>query len=290
MTNLLAVCRPNNEFIIKRVRVTQEVQERIGPIFDFLETLFYSDVEEESEFDGSWKPDDTEALYITGNVQAASILAAAQGNILELDEIDTGNFGEEDIKGLLVAKGLAEGQNPKVLLQVFSAQQILNRKFTLLQEGNSFKQLTENAFSIGNNLCAIIEGDRVKFKSFHNIRRILDLAEFYIAATDQQLTEFCGHEKLSVGDVGAFLAAADQITRKLVYTVSNAGTLNTHDVETIVNKAAALGLNLNVVDGRIIMPNDRKDIKVLLRFLDDGIYEAALSQMRYQTNSKRQLV
>jgi hypothetical protein len=37
------------------------------------------------------------------------------------------------------------------------------------------------------------------------------------------------------------------------------------------------------------MPTDRKSIKQLLRFLDDGIYEASLTAKRYITNSKRPL-
>jgi hypothetical protein len=35
------------------------------------------------------------------------------------------------------------------------------------------------------------------------------------------------------------------------------------------------------------MPTERAEIKKLLRFLDDGLYQAPLTGTRYITNSKR---
>lgn len=289
MANLLAACRVAEALVVKRVRTNQAVQEKLGPVFALMETLFYDGVDDETEFDGSWKPDDNELIYIDGNAEAAALVAEASGNVIELPEIDTANFSEENIRALIVATG-PEGHHPtKLLLQAFSKQQILNRKFTLIQQENSFKQMTENAFTIGPTLSAIIDGNRLKFRSFHNLRKIFDLVEFYKAATDEELVEFCSNEKLSVQNVGEFLGEADQIVRKLVHKISDNGVLEAHDVGPIVAKAQALGIALAEQDGKLVMPNDRKAIKVLLRFLDDAVYEAPLSQLRYQTNSKRQL-
>lgn len=288
MTNLLAVCRTANQLVAKRVRTSQAVQDRLGPLFEGMEAAFFDGIEDEVEFDGGWKPDDSELLTINDNVEAVAIRDALTQNVLALPEIDTANFGNENIRALAVVK-LIPAHNPRILLQSFSMQQILNRKFTLLQEGNSFKQMTENAFSIGTTINAVIDGNVLKFRSFHNLKKIFDLVEFYKAATDAELDIFCGHAKLTVENIGGFKTASDQIVRKLVHAVTAGGILDHHDVATIAGRAAALGLVVDVVDGRIRMPSDRKDIKLLLRFLDDAVYEGALSQQRYQTNSKRPL-
>lgn len=288
MTNLLAACRVGNHLEAKRVRTSQAVQERLGPLFDGMEAIFFDGIEDEVEFDGGWKPDDSELLIINNNVEALALRDALTQNVLALPEIDTANFGNENIRALAVVKS-HPGQNPRILIQAFSAQQILNRRFTLLQEGNSFKQMTENAFAIGTTLNAVIDGNTLKFRSFHNLKKIFDLVEFYKAATDAELANFCGHAKFQVENVEEFKIASDQIVRKLVHAVSASGILDHHDVVTIAGRAAALGVEIDIIDGRIRMPRDRKDIKLLLRFLDDAVYEGALSQQRYQTNSKRPL-
>jgi hypothetical protein len=274
---------------VKRVRVTQPVQDKLGGIFQALDQLFFDGVTEELNFSGDWKPEEDELLLIDPPADAQSILAAAEGNHLALPDLNTANFANEGIRALFVGHPAPPGGHPRVLLQNFSAQQILNRRFTFLQDGNSFKELTESAFALGSALTAVIEGGKIKFKSFHNLRKIFDLSTFYQEATDEQLDVFCGHANLDVGDVPQFRTTADQTIRKLVHTISKSGALDQHDVQTISEKAAALGLHLDLNEGRLVMPTGRRDIKILLRFLDDGVYEASLSQVRYQTNSKRPL-
>ena len=75
----------------------------------------------------------------------------------------------------------------------------------------------------------------------------------------------------------------------LVFAISKTVILDQFVVADIATKANSLGLNVQVEGGTIMVPTDRKSIKQLLRFLDDGIYEASLTSKRYITNSKRPL-
>jgi hypothetical protein len=118
---------------------------------------------------------------------------------------------------------------------------------------------------------------------------VFQLNQFYQEASDQQIDGFCSHDSLLVGDVGSFKSVADQGIRKLVFAISKTEILDQVVVGDIATKANSLGLNVQVEDGKIVMPTDRKSIKQLLRFLDDGIYEASLTAKRYITNSKRPL-
>jgi hypothetical protein len=72
-------------------------------------------------------------------------------------------------------------------------------------------------------------------------------------------------------------------------TANFMGERGQSSVDDILEKANGLGLNLEAEGEKIVMPTDKKDIKKLLRFLDDGIYEAPLSTKKYMTNSKRPL-
>jgi hypothetical protein len=74
-----------------------------------------------------------------------------------------------------------------------------------------------------------------------------------------------------------------------ILSYARVSTLNQFVVDDIATKGNSLGLNVQVEAGKIVMPTDRKSIKQLLRFLDDGIYEASVTSKRYITNSKRPL-
>jgi hypothetical protein len=72
-----------------------------------------------------------------------------------------------------------------------------------------------------------------------------------------------------------------------VHAISNGGALNNHTVVQIDTACNADGMAVTPKNGRLIMPTDRAEIKKLLRFLDDVLYQAPLTGVRYVTNSKR---
>lgn len=288
MVNLFALCRAATGLQVKRVALAQPVQAKVGHIFQAQANSFLNGIAEEVDFSGDWKPDDDELLVIDAPAEAAVITATITANPISLPEIDAQNFMAEGIRGLFVIESV--GQDHRVLIQAFSAQQLLSRRFTLFQSGNSFKELTEPGFTLDNSIVAIMEGGKLKFKSFQRARGVFDLQQFYKAATDQEVDAFCQHASLEVADVAAFKVAADQGVRKLVHAITKAGVLNTHQVDVIATKAASLGINITVQNGKLMVPADRKSIKTLFRFLDDGIYQAALSSSRYVTNSKRRII
>jgi Domain of unknown function (DUF4868) len=174
-----------------------------------------------------------------------------------------------------------------VLILLFNAQQILERRFSLMLDGDTFKELTDPAFTLDNYLFAILENDKLKFKSFFNVKRIFMLNEFYQEATEPEIEAFCAHANVFVENVAAFKEVSDQVIRKLVHAVSRANVFENYSVTDISATATSLGITIAVSDDKIVMPKARKDVKQLLRSLDDGIYEASLTARRYVTNSKR---
>jgi hypothetical protein len=205
---------------------------------------------------------------------------------LTLNTIAAGDFVNQNIKGLFL--GIGDGPAGRILIQTFTAQQLLSRsRLALIFEGDTFRQVTEPSFTLDSKLVAIAENGRLRFKSFHLLKRIFSLDEVYRVATDQQIETFCGHSSLNVADLEAFKGLADQIIRKLVHAVETSNVLNQCTVADIQTKADDLGVELNLSNGRIVMPTERQQVKELLRFLDDAIYEGPISARRLIANSKR---
>ncbi|NEW97975.1 Kiwa anti-phage protein KwaB-like domain-containing protein [Rhodopseudomonas sp. BR0G17] len=287
MANLFAICRVGDQLVTKHIILSRPVQQKVVAVFEEQSRVFLDGIEEEVAFGSDWKPDDDQILVMDAPVQANAVIDAI-ANPMGLAALSAGAFTEEKVVALAVPVEAAGGV--RVLFQLFTLQQVLSRKaLTLMLSGDTFNELTNTAFTLAGNLVAIIEGGKLKFKSFAVVRRIFPLNEYYEAATDQQIEEFCSHESLAVADVELFKRLADQTVRKLVHALSKTNVLSQYQVDDIVAKAGSIGLQLEVVDGKIRVPGDKKATKQLLRFLDDSIYEAPLSALRYESNSKRRL-
>ena len=284
--NLFAACREDNDRLItKRVRLDANVQRAIERTFADQEAQFRAGITDEIEFDGSWKPEDNELLTLDLPEEAKIFVDTIDANALAVPDIDAANFDREGIRALFT--GTANRGVVKVLVQQFSTRQMLSQKFALLQDGNAFRRLTDQAFTIDTSLTCVVEFGTLKFKSFHKLRSIVNLIDVYKAATNQELETFARDGEFEVKDYAGFLELADQTTRKLIHAIMRSGILNEHEAVDIQARANAVGLPVVLNNNKIVMPSTRAEVKKLLRFLDDGLYEAPLSGQRYITNSKK---
>lgn len=283
--NLLALCKVDNVSTIKRVKVTAEVQNQLEGVFIQQEQTFFENVTEEVPFDGGWNPEQNELLFADMTAEATAVLTAAQGNIVAMPEVNAPAFAEEGIKALAVLVQNPAG--PRLLLQEFSARQILEKRFNLVLSGDTFNRLTQPAFSIGATLAGVIQNNRIKFKRYSRIKQIFDLSDLYQEATEAELTSFCALDTLHIADATAFKTMADQKMKKLVHAIAGRSTLTQHTPQQIAEAAASEGLQIDIVNNKIAMPTVKASAKALLHFLDHGLYRVSLTGQTYITNSKR---
>ena len=283
--NLFAACRIKGKLVAKHVPTNAEVQGELISIFRGQEDMFREGVTTEIDFDGSWKPDEDELLFIPVPAEAEIFKEAVDSNTASVDEIETQNFAEEGIKALFM--GISGKGETRILVQRFTSHQILDRKFLLHLWENAFRRLEDTAFTLDTNLTCIIEEGLIKFKSQHKLRSIIDLREIYREATDQEVKDFAKHPKLHIADTRAFLDAANQPSRKLIKAVLSDETLDKYETKNIRTAAKKTGLEINVRGGKIVMPSESKDIRALLQFLTEGRYLGPLSGQAYISNSHR---
>jgi len=282
---LLAYCKNAQGNVVKRIPMTNPVQNRLEAVFLSQEVAFRAGRPNEVAFDGDWNPDEDELLTLDISPEVSAVIDAANGNALALPVIDTAHFEAENIKALITVA--SNGAATRLLVQRFTAMQLLNRRRALLLHNNNFRELNEPAFTIGTSLSCIIENGLIKFDSYHNLRAIFDLIEFYQEATDADIDTIAAHASINIVDLNTFKDEATQTLRKLIHKVLNSGVLDNHTPKEIQKKAAATGLNLTINNGVLQVPDDKVLARQFFRFLDDSLYEAALSGKRYVTNSKK---
>ena len=283
--NLFAACRIDNELVPRRVQLDGSIQDQVESIFTAQANSFFAGVDEEIQFDGRWKPDENQILTIDATPETRVFQETLNSNPNSIEPLDLANFYSVGVKALFSAD--SKSDDGRILVQRFTASQVLDRKFALVLAGNSFRRLTENAFALPSSLAFVIDEDVIKFKSFSNLRAILDVLEVYRAATDEDLQEFAQHPSLQVADVDDFVQASDQITRKLITGVLASGVLDAHSPAQIKEVAAGTHLSLSVEDGRIVLPAERRELKEVLQFLDESRYNGPLSGRTFVANSRR---
>ena len=283
--NLFAACRINGELVARRVRLDGTIQSQVEGIFAHQAEQFNEGVDVEIPFDGRWKPDENELLTVEATPEAESLVETLKKNPTEVEPLDLANFANAGVKALFTGDGTLGEE--RVLVQRFTVGQVLDRKFALVLRGNSFRRLTEPTFSLAGSLTFVIDHGLIKFKSFSNLRTILDVMDIYRDATDQELRDFAGHPSLRVEELEDFVLTADQVTRKLINAVVASGVLDAHAPTEIKQAAASTQLDLELQGGRIVLPAERRALKDVLQFLDESRYNGPLSGQTFVTNSRK---
>jgi len=180
-----------------------------------------------------------------------------------------------------------------ILVQSFFERQSLARSprdfiaFTLSTE-ETYTRLT-SGFSLAGKLVCIVENERLKFRSLHALKRIMDTSEIFRAATDSEVFSFVDgySEIIEVSDMDNFLQCTDAPSRKLISSLAKENTLENKDVQVLREEAEKTGLVLELNNGKIVVPQKSRDIKNLLLFLNDGRYVGPVSGKAYITNSRK---
>jgi len=283
--HLFAACRVGPALITKRIALQPDLQKLVAKIFDEQEASFREGITTTVPFDGRWTPDADEMLTIDVPAEAAVFAATIEASALSVALLNTAAFADEGIKALFT--GVKVNGKTKVLVQPFTAQQVLGKKFTFFQQQNVFHQLTDPAFTMASGLVCIIEDGQIKFKSQQKVRAVINMLEIYRAATAEEVSTFANHASLAVTDVAKFAAATNQTSRKLIHAAMQNGILDTYTPSAIKAAASLTGLEVDLHNNQILMPTEPRSIKALLQFLNESRYLGPLSGQAFVSNSQR---
>lgn len=65
--------------------------------------------------------------------------------------------------------------------------------------------------------------------------------------------------------------------------------LENYSAAEIKKRARTVGVDITIKDKKVVIPNDKEQIKIILGFLDEEAYKGPFSQRTFLANSKRAL-
>ena len=206
-----------------------------------------------------------------------------------LAPIDSDNLDE--IRGLSIKVNDAERE--RILVQLFAVSQSLSRPrlVSLLFEGDTYTRLESSGFRLDDKLVCIVEDGLIKFRSLHNLSRVIDTSAIFSAATDGEVRSFAADYSnlFEIGDVDGLVAGTSRNARKYMTSLARSGVLGNHTAQTLREASDGTRLEIEVRNGKVVMPTRSGAITELMRFLNDGRYVGPVSGEAFITNSRRRV-
>ncbi|MCI4185125.1 DUF4868 domain-containing protein, partial [Dickeya dianthicola] len=162
-----------------------------------------------------------------------------------------------------------------------------------LDSKETFSHITYGGISIGSKITALIHDDTITFGNFNTLRRVFNMDAYFRDATDSELDSFQDNGVFAT-ETGFKLSSFDDTAiRRKVTLLNQAGILEVDNIPSLIIAAQELKHSLETKQTnngvRIVMPIEKRKVKLLLDFLDSDIYISAVNGKKYRSNSKRQI-
>jgi hypothetical protein len=274
-----------------RFPLSQDVQNELTAYLTNQKQEFRIGIQNEILFDGKYKPDEGEVLYIE-NFDEIDGLAQAIRTPLGYPEVVP---SEEEFAGIkaLFSGDIDDDGIITVLIQQFDKRKIISTNgLSIFHSTNVYRKVEDIGVTVDSKLTATLREGKLTFFSFHMLRQVFDLSEYYREATDTDITDFAALDVISVADVNQLIAISDTWIRRKFSLIQQSQILDTVPMTEIRAVATEFNIPLDTTileDGteKIILPSKKADLKTILRFLDEDYYKSPLSKTRFITNSKR---
>ncbi len=280
--NILAIVDDVNS-PIRRIPLTGSIQNEVSEFFLRQKENFSVD-KEKVDFTGSYNVDIGEVFRISDYSIKEELTNPLQ-NPLSYDIL---NLREESLRIMALLAG--EWNDEKyICFQVFDSRKVLDKGFTLIHSQNTYTKLQDPGIILQDKLTALFEEDELLFYSYHNTRRFLDLSNYYKEATDSDLDAFVDNDLFEVENKDLFKYNSDSIIRKKIALLEKNNVLGNLGIDDIRRTAQEYGVSINIENSKIVIPDNRKELKKFIRFLDEDYFTAPLTKRKCITNSKKYL-
>ena len=270
---------------LRHLRLERGIQEVLSHVFeDGASELLDEELDLVPYGSQTFQPDETEAWMIEGFGLPDHVSIALE-NPLGTPELGS-HIEASELKGIV-------GSFPD-----FVAFQSLDRRRVLTPAGlnllwtrDSYRRLETPVLQISTAVHAVHQDGRLIFKNDWWARRLFNLSEYYVEATNEDLQELIDRPDVVAENAEEVLEQANQWERKRIGLILQSELLDHYGPALIRETAAEYGVNIRTdrtgdVE-KLVIPEDRRERRELLRFLEEDYYRGPLTDTTYLANSKR---
>lgn len=259
---------------VRKIDLTQNIIPQIRTLFVEGGEAMFDDVEE-IEFTGNYKIDKNEILYV--ELELPQNIQQAVHNPIGVHNL---NPTVDDVRALFWF------EDNTYYFQTFDKRKLLRNKSIIFLDNQTYNLLDNDGLIIDNAVHAVYKGDKYYFLSYANANKIFSLADFYKEATDEEIRAFGGGDKVSL-DEEWFLDNTNSAIRKQITLLQKSNVLDAANTRHIRRDAREYGITVTLDGDKICFPNNKKECKDLLLYLNEQYWKGAISGTKFKTTSKR---
>lgn len=270
--NFFAILKDNS---IRKIDLLQNITNDIKKIFIESGIDFMDEDTHEIKFDGNYAVQEEEILYV--DFELPESIKEASNNPIGIDVL---NLGKDDVKALFWI------ENDIYYFQNFDNRKLLKNKNVIFYDKNSYNKLVEDALIVENNINAIHKNGKFYFKSYTNANKIFSLIEYFEEASNEEIDEFAKSNILEMDTIW-IKDNANILVRKQITLIQKSNVLAKATPKKIQTSANKFNLSIEIKNGKLVIPNNKKECKDILSFLNEQYYIGLITKSKYRTNSKR---
>lgn len=288
MVFFVLIREKNNEFDIRRLHLDRDAQKSLCAIFkEAKDDLIGEDIEI-IDFEVGFRCDIQETQKISNYRMEDSIINAI-GDPISIELFAPSNNEYPNIRAIFT--GVTKPELLIAFQKFDQGQYIANKRLSLFYSEDILKKVNFFGMNINTRIDCVYKDNSLFFKSYHIANQIFDLAMYYRSASDGDVNDFMNNKKFMVTDKDVFIANADTWVRKKIAFIQDSGVLEYNTVDQILEQAQEVNININIDTDKgipkIVLPEEKKEMKELLKFFAEDVYKGLLSNTSYVTNSKR---
>lgn len=282
---------------IYRLEVERDVQDSICKTFALsIEAMVKG--KSLKDYEVNYKPEDDELLRIEKYVLPDEIKNAIRKPLgvdaykknTSVGSEDNDVVGFPGIKAIFVGECIQddEGEHFNIGFQRYRREQnLIALPFRIFYSNDTFKQEKHFGIGITDNIDCYYTAEELQFTSFYFARQVFDLREYYRAASDSEVMAFTCNDSLVFENKEAFSGMTNAYVRRKIAMINDSEVLEKYSVKEIKNIAKDSGIEIQVKNKKIIIPEDKDRAMEVLAFLDEEAYRGPFSNDLLIANSKR---
>ena len=278
-----------------QIPLDRDLQNTLAEIWQEQYYEFVHDEVREIDFHHGYQPDENEIFRLSDYKLPDWLAEQNSQTIPDLDPIsdsDTGRGGNGSLFNAIksvAAFSRDEHGKELVLFQNFNRSQVIQPGRFLLLQRNTYRSYDQPGLTLKNRLSAVCQPAERKllFQNFRTANTFLPLSDFYKEASEQEIREVLGHEKFAPEDPDALAIGASQWSRKRFAMLKDSNVLDRYSAKQIQSRSEGYDVDIHISNDKIVFPADKQAAKKLLQFLNEELFQGAITETLYETNSKR---
>ena len=288
---VFVLIKEDKEETVYKLDVDDNTQKEINKILD--EAASNLREKQGIEFTGSYTPLEDEVIRISNFILPDQIKDALR-NPITVDSFRPNTESMQEIRAIFVGhcENTESGEKFTAAFQRFRREQYISvDKINLFFDKNTFKQNKRIGISIGYYVDCLVTGTMLFFESYFFARQVFDLSGYYRTASEKDIDDFLNIKILDFGSLkDDFSEKTNSWVRRKIAMINDSGVLTKHTAKEI-KKVAKKHSDIDIIveDDKIVFPEDTKEQKILLSFLDEESWKGAFSNDTYISTSKRKI-